>query len=77
MTTAQPRPIRDPNTASICVDIEASGPVPGLFNMVSITNKKRLLQLHPQLTAPVPDMVHNALADADFQADILIALLGG
>lgn len=41
------------------------------------TNKERLLELHPQLDAPAPDMVHNALADAEFQADILIALLGG
>lgn len=40
------------------------------------TNKERLLTLHPQLTAPAPDQVHNALADAEFQADILIALLG-
>ncbi|MGK0360062.1 MAG: hypothetical protein ACI9U2_002368 [Bradymonadia bacterium] len=76
MTTVRPRPIRDPNTAYICVDIEASGPVAGLFNMVSIANKERLLQLHPQRTAPAPDRVHNALADEDFQAEILIALLG-
>lgn len=40
------------------------------------SNKERLLEWHPELTAPAPDMVHNALADAEFQADILIALLG-
>ncbi len=38
-------------------------------------NKERLLEVYPQLTAPAPDRVHNALADAEFQADILIALL--
>ncbi|MGC6417542.1 MAG: 3'-5' exoribonuclease domain-containing protein [Bradymonadia bacterium] len=38
-------------------------------------NKEMLLELYPQLQAPEPDMVHNALADARFQADILIALL--
>lgn len=38
-------------------------------------NKERLAELHPQLTPPEPDLVHNALADAEFQADILIALL--
>ena len=30
------KPIRDPNTVYVCVDIEASGHVPSLFNMVSI-----------------------------------------
>ena len=29
-------PIRDANTVYFCVDLEASGPVPGLFNLVSI-----------------------------------------
>ncbi|MCA9538742.1 MAG: 3'-5' exonuclease [Myxococcales bacterium] len=29
-------PIHDPNTIYFCVDIEASGPVPALYNMVSI-----------------------------------------
>jgi len=38
-------------------------------------NKETLLELHPQLKAPRPEDVHNALADAEFQADILIALL--
>ena len=38
-------------------------------------NKEMLLEIYPQLQAPDPDMVHNALADARFQADILIALL--
>lgn len=32
---------------------------------------------HPQLEAPAPAMAHNALADAEFQVDSLIALLGG
>lgn len=40
-------------------------------------NKEELLSLYPALTAPHPDLVHNALADAQFQADILIALLDG
>ncbi len=38
-------------------------------------NKSVLLKLYPQLTALDPELVHNALADAQFQADILIALL--
>ena len=38
-------------------------------------NKETLLDLYDGLKAPAPDMVHNALADAQFQADILIALL--
>jgi DNA polymerase III epsilon subunit-like protein len=38
-------------------------------------NKEVLLELHPQLKAPAPEMVHDALADAEFQADILVALL--
>ncbi len=38
-------------------------------------NKEELLALYPSLTAPRPEDVHNALADAQFQADILIALL--
>ena len=41
------------------------------------TNKEALLDLHPTLQAPPPEKVHNALADAWFQADILIALLDG
>lgn len=39
------------------------------------SHKERLLELYPSLQAPAPEMVHNALADAVFQADILIALL--
>ena len=38
-------------------------------------NKSRLVRLYPELEAPAEHMVHNALADAEFQADILIALL--
>ena len=38
-------------------------------------NKEELLALYPQLREPSADDVHNALADAQFQADILIALL--
>jgi ribonuclease T len=38
-------------------------------------NKEELLQRYPHLRAPGPEDVHNALADAQFQADILIALL--
>lgn len=38
-------------------------------------NKERLAELHPILTPPAPEQVHNALADAVFQADILIALM--
>jgi len=39
------------------------------------TNKERLLELYPRLRAPEKHMEHNALADAEFQADILCALL--
>jgi ribonuclease T len=38
-------------------------------------NKERLLEEFEQLTAPNEADVHNALHDAQFQADILIALL--
>ncbi len=38
-------------------------------------NKEKLLDLYPSLEAPRPEDVHNALADARFQADILIELL--
>lgn len=38
-------------------------------------NKERLLVAFPQLEAPIAADVHNALHDARFQADILIALL--
>ncbi|MEE2788074.1 MAG: 3'-5' exonuclease [Myxococcota bacterium] len=38
-------------------------------------NKEELLTRYPQLAPPRPEDVHNALADAQFQADILIALL--
>ena len=38
-------------------------------------NKETLLETYPHLVAPRPEDVHNALADAQFQADILIALL--
>jgi len=38
-------------------------------------NKERLLEEFSALKAPDPKDVHNALADARFQADILIALL--
>ena len=38
-------------------------------------NKETLTSLFPTLTAPRPEDVHNALCDARFQADILIALL--
>ena len=38
-------------------------------------NKERLLVAYPELEAPRPEDVHNALHDAQFQADILIALL--
>ena len=38
-------------------------------------NKERLLEVYPQLKAPKEEDVHNALYDAQFQADILIALL--
>lgn len=39
------------------------------------SNKERLLELYPELVPPAPEKVHDALADAEFQADILIALL--
>ena len=39
------------------------------------TNKETIQALHPSLTPPAPELVHHALADAEFQADILIALL--
>ena len=38
-------------------------------------NKERLEATYPALSAPAPEDVHNALCDAQFQADILIALL--
>ena len=38
-------------------------------------NKEEMLSRYPHLEAPNPEDVHNALADAVFQADILIALL--
>lgn len=38
------------------------------------TSKERLLELYPQLKPPPEDQVHNALADARFQAEILCAL---
>ena len=37
--------------------------------------KDEMLVRYPHLNAPRPEDVHNALADAQFQADILIALL--
>ncbi|MCB9524691.1 MAG: 3'-5' exonuclease [Myxococcales bacterium] len=40
-------------------------------------NKERLAELYPQLQPPPAELVHNAVADARFQADILIALLDG
>lgn len=40
-------------------------------------NKSELVKIYPHLKEPPPEMVHNALADAEFQADILIALLDG
>lgn len=39
-------PIHDPKTVYVCVDIEASGPVPGLYNMVSIAGV--CVRLHGQ-----------------------------
>lgn len=39
------------------------------------SSKENLLETYPQLQAPAEEDVHNALADAVFQADILIALL--
>jgi ribonuclease T len=38
-------------------------------------NKSKLLELYPDLVEPAPELVHNAVADAEFQADILAALL--
>ena len=38
-------------------------------------NKERLVEVYPGLHPPRPEDVHNALSDARFQADILIALL--
>ncbi len=38
-------------------------------------SKPELVCIYPQLKEPDEALVHNALADADFQADILIALL--
>ena len=40
-------------------------------------NKEEMLKQYPRLRPPNPQDVHNALADAQFQADILIALLDG
>lgn len=40
-------------------------------------NKSGLLALHQDLVAPDPGSEHHALVDAEFQADILIALLDG
>ncbi len=39
------------------------------------TSKEKLLELYPRLEAPPEHLVHDALVDARFQADILIALL--
>lgn len=39
------------------------------------SNKEKLLELYPRLRAPAAETVHNALADAKFQAEILCALL--
>ena len=39
------------------------------------TNKERLLELYPRLVPLAKERVHNALGDAEFQADILCALL--
>lgn len=39
------------------------------------SNKEKLLELYPRLKAPDEHMVHNALADAKFQAEILVSLL--
>ena len=39
------------------------------------SNKENLLAAYPKLVAPEKHRVHNALGDAEFQADILIALL--
>lgn len=41
------------------------------------STKSGLLALHPGLRAPAPGTEHHALVDAEFQADILIALLDG
>ena len=40
-------------------------------------NKEEMLRRYANLAEPRPEDVHNALADAQFQADILIALLDG
>lgn len=40
-------------------------------------NKSALLGLHPGLVRPAEGTEHDALVDAEFQADILIALLDG
>lgn len=39
------------------------------------SNKSTLERLYPTLQPPPPEKVHDALADAEYQADILIALL--
>ena len=39
------------------------------------SHKEKLADLYPHLHTPPPDKTHNALVDAEFQADILIALL--
>lgn len=40
-------------------------------------NKSGMLARHPELQRPEPGTEHHALVDAEFQADILIALLDG
>lgn len=40
-------------------------------------NKSGILKRQPELVRPDPDTEHHALVDAEFQADILIALLDG
>lgn len=40
-------------------------------------SKSGVLARHPELKRPDPDTEHHALVDAEFQADILIALLDG
>ena len=47
----------------------------GVHRLRKECNKETLLETYPHLVAPRPEDVHNALADAQFQADILIALL--
>ncbi len=39
------------------------------------TNKENLLEIYPNLVAPPEELVHNALVDARFQAELLISLL--